>query len=71
MRVVLQLVAIAEDRPAALFVAKEATLDRRRVNSWAISQDRHHAPGAGRAFDLEVVAVVVVEPLERLDDEGS
>src|SRR5882724_7650741 len=31
--------------------------------------EAHEIAGAGRAFDLEVIAVVVVELLQRFDDE--
>ena len=41
----------------------------RRESSSATSPERHAAARAGRALDLEVVAVVVVELLQRLDQQ--
>ena len=69
MRVVLELRRAAVDRPAAARVAQE---DAREAPGDLLRdlEEGHPVPGAGRALDLEVVAVEAVEVQEAPDDQG-
>ena len=53
-------------RPSA---SSRKILERRREISCATSDKRHHLTGTRRALDAEVLAEVVMELLQRLDDE--
>src|SRR5947209_5841594 len=55
-------------RPAALAVLQENAGHSARDLGGHLPE-RHHRSGAGRALDLEVVAEIVVELLERLDEQ--
>ena len=59
----------AEDRAAPVCVARERFRSSRCESSAATSQSVTYSPGAGRQLDLEVVAVVVMEVLQRFDHE--
>src|SRR5207302_653153 len=68
MRVAVQLRMVAEHWTAAIGVAQEQARQPPRQLIGGVF-DRDEAPGIRGAFDLEIVAVVVMELLQRLDNE--
>ena len=62
-------VVVAEDRPPARSRRAGRCAISRRESSSATSSQRQHLARAGRALDLEVVAEIVVELLQRLDQQ--
>ena len=64
----LQLGGMAQHRAVAVFILQE---DARQSARQLLGNllDREQRAGARRAFDFEIVAVVVVEFLQRLDDQ--
>src|SRR5678815_54646 len=68
MRVVLQSRILREHRAAAVFVLEK---DSRQARAELLGHvvDRDEPARADRALDLEVIAVVVMELLQRFDDE--
>jgi hypothetical protein len=70
----LRIVAVerraAEDRPVAEFVALKDAAQAARQFDCDLAQMEQPA-GAGWAFDLEIVAVIAVEALQRLDLVGT
>src|SRR5260370_35506135 len=68
VRIALQLRVVAEDCPPALLVAQEQPAQStRQLLRYLFNGDE--VAGTGWAFDLKVVAIVVVELLQRLDQE--
>src|SRR5947209_8140544 len=68
VRIALQLRVVAEDCPPTLLVAQEQpTQSTRQLLRHLFNGDE--VAGTARAFDLEVVAVVVMELLQRFDQE--
>src|SRR5207249_9209046 len=68
VRVALELLRGAEDRPAAVFAAQEDPREAPRDLGCHLPEGQPRA-GAGRALDLQAVAVEVMELLEGLDQE--
>src|SRR5476649_1323135 len=68
MRVMLELRALAEDRPLAVGLPRKEPDDAAR-QLIRDPGDRDVTPRSGRAFDLEIVAVIAMETAERGDDE--
>src|SRR5438034_2997057 len=68
MRVLLQYRHVAEDRPAAVGPTQENPAQAPRQLSRDLAEMRQR-PGSHRAFDLEIVAVIGMKPLQRLDDQ--
>src|SRR5260221_13422388 len=68
MHIALELRAPAENRPLAIVLAREEPSDSPR-DLVGDTRDRHVAARSGRAFDLEVVAVIAVKAVKRGDDE--
>ena len=68
MRVIRQFVMVAEHGTTAapVFQEKPAQTPRQLIRHILYG---HEPAGAGRAFDFEIVAVIVVEFLQRFDDE--
>ena len=70
VRVVLEQLDVAEDRPSTVSVAQEDALQAARDVGRDLPQ-RQLLARARRRFDQKIVAVVVVELLERLDNAGN
>src|SRR5581483_2834974 len=68
VRVTLHVLVGAEHRPAAVRVAQEDARQAPRVLGWDLPEGQALAR-AGGTLDQEVVAVVVVELLQRLDQQ--
>src|SRR6516165_10607981 len=68
MWIVLQFVDVAESGSSAVFVAQEKA---RQASTQFVRHfvDCDEPPRAGRAFDFEFVAVVVMELLQRFDEQ--
>src|SRR5262249_15739056 len=68
MRVVLKFFSAAEDGSLPIRVQEEDLHEPTRNFSGDLPE-RHHLSRARRAFDLETVAEIVVELLQRLDEQ--
>src|SRR5688500_14590489 len=68
VRVALQLVVDPIDGTAAVLVAQEDLLQARRQR-FRDAIERQHAAAARGTLHAEVVGLIVVEALQRLDDE--
>src|SRR5258708_33274416 len=68
MHVALKLRTPAEDCPLAVGLRREEPGDAMRELIGG-TRDRHVVARSGRAFDLEVVAVIAMEAAKRGDDE--
>src|SRR5438309_1851700 len=68
MQVAVQLVVVGQDRPPAMLIPQE---DAGQPAGQLVSDlvDRQELAGAGRTLDLEIVAVVMVELLQRVDEQ--
>src|SRR5215475_643307 len=68
MRISLKQFVVAKDRPPAVLAAQQNSLQ-------AVAElrcdfvDGHIAAGSGRAFDFEVITVVVMKFLQGFDDQ--
>src|SRR5207253_5671551 len=68
MRVGLHTRVVTESRSAAIAIREEYLRQARRDFIRRIVQS-DKLPGTGRTLDLEVIAIIVMELLQRLDDE--
>src|SRR6185312_8678392 len=68
VRIVLERLGVAVDRPAPVTPAQEEARESPRELGRDLPEIEETA-GAGRALDLQVVAVEVVESLQRLDEQ--
>src|SRR5258708_38862450 len=68
VRVGLEFLQVAEHGPPALFIAQESAGQATRQFSGNLPQG-HHLSRASWALDLEIVAQVVVEFLQALDQK--
>src|SRR2546425_7609831 len=68
VRVGLELFEVAENWPVAVLVAQKGAGQPTRQFSCHLPQ-RHHLPRPGGALDFEVLSQIVMELLQRLDQQ--